>query len=144
MLLLSFNYLCHFFAFHELSCCAHFSRFHYHHCCNNVVLVITSTCTFTAEVVAYQSNGKGQEAVHLDLLQKQTLVQKAVPTLQSPSVSLWIVLWNRPMAMRVCVLACCSWHGRRGQWSPCRHFHRLLLKGVMLIAWNISVIWMGG
>ncbi len=112
-----------------------------------MVLVITSTCTFIAEVVAYQSNGKGQEAVYLDLLQKQTLVRKAlklVPTLQNLSVSLWIGPWNHPMGMRACVLAYCSWHGRRGRWSPCRHFHRLLPTGVMqLIAWNILVIWMG-
>jgi len=74
--IMSFNYLlCYFFTFHEHCCCAHFLVF-------TIIIVaitvlfITSTCTFTAEVVAYQSNGKGREAVYLDLSQKQRLVQK--------------------------------------------------------------------
>ena len=40
-----------FFSLSKHCCCC----FHYHHRCNNVVFTITSTCTFIAEVVAYQA-----------------------------------------------------------------------------------------
>lgn len=101
-----------FFTFHTLL----LLFFHYHHRCNNVVFIITSTCTFTAEVVAYQSNGKDKrQSTSCKSRLLYGMAAKQELALQNPSALLMIVPLNRPMVMKVYVSTYCSSHGRQGQ-----------------------------